>query len=88
MSTTNSVGFKWAKNNRTTIVTQNVKDGPVSVYDNKAIYDIFSPTMPDGSVRDWTAKSGTYNLRLRYPVGESWSQQNFNLGTPQERSMN
>ena len=84
MATTNSTGFKWASNNRTAIVTQDTSDGPVSVsvYDNKAIYSIFSPTMPDGSVRDWTAKSGTYSLSFRYPIGESWSQQNFNLGTP------
>lgn len=80
MSATNSDGFKWDKNNRTSVVIQDPSDGPVSLYMNKVTYDIYSSVMPDKSVRDWSAKDKTYALRFRYPAGQKWSEQRYDLG--------
>lgn len=81
MSATNTNGFKWSKNNRTSIVIQDPNDGPVAVYNNGVIYNIHSSTMPDdGSTRNWTAKSGTHSLRFSYPNGQNWSEQRYDLG--------
>ncbi|MCF6299533.1 MAG: hypothetical protein L3J52_00175 [Proteobacteria bacterium] len=80
MGGTNLDGFSWANNNRTSVVTQDLIDGPVAVYNNGAIYNIASPTMPDGSARNWTAFGGDYSLRFRYPAGETWAEQRFDLG--------
>ena len=82
MSATNSSGFKWAANNRTSVVTQDINDGPVAVYNNKPIYNIVSLTMPDGTPRNWTAKTGNYSLRFRYPANKTWTEQRFDLGKP------
>ena len=81
--TTDANGFKWEGPNRTSVVTQSPKDGPVAVYNGKVIYNIHDPKMPDGTVRDWTAMDGDYSLRFRYPAGQPWAEQRFRLGTPQ-----
>ena len=85
LSSTNANGFKWGQgtNPVITIVTQSDKDGPVSVYNGKAIYDIQDSKMPDGTVRDLTAKDGDYSLRFSYAAGSSWVEKRFSLGTPQ-----
>ncbi len=82
MSSTNADGFRWEQNNRTSIVIQDPNDGPVNVYENKSIYAIHPTTMPDGSIRDWTAKTGKYSLRFRYRAGKAWTEQRFDLGKP------
>lgn len=74
MSATNSYGFSWAANNRTSIVTMDPEDGSVAVYNNGAVYTIATPT------KDWYAKNGDYSLRFRYPAGEAWAEQRFGLG--------
>ncbi len=71
MSNSNIDGFSWNSNNRTSVVTQDPVDGPVVVYNNGVINNIAAPNLPDGSVRDWSAKSGDYSLRFRYPAGQN-----------------
>ncbi|HFD31798.1 MAG TPA: hypothetical protein ENJ28_03660 [Gammaproteobacteria bacterium] len=83
MSTTNADGFSWGKNNKTSIVTQHPKDGPVALYNNKPIYKIHSATTPDGAIKNWVAKDGKNSLRFHYSAGESWAEQRFNLGKEQ-----
>lgn len=74
MSTTNSDGFSWSANNRTSIVTMDPEDGSVAVYNNGPVYTIAIPT------KDWYAKTGDYSLRFRYPAGEAWAEQRFTIG--------
>lgn len=83
MSKTSPSGFKWGSNNGTSVVMQDMDDGPLVVYNNNVIYNIHSPTMPDGTVRDWTAKTGNHSLRFRYTAGKNWTEQRFDIGTPQ-----
>ncbi len=80
MSATNSDGFVWRNNNRTSVVTHNAIDGPVAVYNNGNIYNIADPVMPDGTIRDWTAFDGDYSLRFRYAAGQPWAEQRFKIG--------
>jgi len=82
ISATNADGFKWSSMNRTSIVIQDAKDGPVAVYNNNTIYRIHSTIMPDGTKRDWTAKHGNYSMRFNYPAEQTMAEQRFNLGTP------
>jgi len=82
MSATNPQGFAWADNNRTTIVTQSPTDGPVAVWNNGKIYNIHPSTYDDGTTRNWTAKTGSYSLRFRYPAGQAQAEQRFDTGTP------
>lgn len=72
MSVTNADGFSWGNNNRTSVVTMD--PGPVAVYNNGAI----DTPGPDGA--DWTAFDGEHSLRFRYPAGEFWSEQRFDMG--------
>jgi hypothetical protein len=72
MSATNCGGFRWAPNNRTSVVT--MAPGPKVVWHNGPRE---SPG-PEGA--DWTAKHGQYLLRFHYPAGEAWSEQRFTLG--------
>ncbi len=81
MSETNKYGFKWEANNRTSVVTQDSNGEPVAVYNNGSIYKIKDPVMPDGSPRNYIAKTGSYALRFMYPAGQTWSEQRFGLGT-------
>ena len=80
MSTTNSDGFSWGANNRTSIVTMNAACStpgqPVAIYNNNVICN----EVP-GS--DWTAKTGDNSLRVRYPADTSWAEQRFDLGVAQ-----
>jgi hypothetical protein len=73
----NTQGFQWRSNNRTSVVTMNAPcstpDTPVAVYNNGVICNVHSP-------RDWNNKNGNYGLRFRYPAGEPWAQQEFELG--------
>ncbi len=80
MSTTSVDGFLWGSNNSTSIVTQDSVDGPVAVYNNGSIYNVASPIMADGSVRDWSVIEGGYGLRFRYGSGLHWAEQRFDLG--------
>ena len=80
MSATSTDGFKWDKNNRTSIVTQDPSDGPVAVYNNRTIHNIDNKTMPDGSIRDWHAENGKYSLRFRYAAGRNWVEQRYDFG--------
>lgn len=69
MSATNSDGFRWSRNNRTSIVTEEA-----AVYNNGEIYN------PPPHSPDWTAKHGDHSLRFRYPAGQPMSEQRFSLG--------
>lgn len=69
MSATNEHGFAWGSNNRTSVVT-----AEAAVYNNREIYNV-----PSGDP-DWTPKDGDHSLRFRYPAGEPWAEQRFNLG--------
>ena len=80
MSTTNSDGFSWGNNNKTSVVTQHATDGSVAVYNNGSIYNIAAPVMNDGTIRDWTAFDGDYSLRFRYPASQNWTEQRYELG--------
>jgi len=75
MAATNADGFSWANNNRTSVVTMD--PGPVAVWHNGPIAN----TGPEGD--DWTAYDGEHSLRFRYPAGEFWSEQRFDMGQPQ-----
>lgn len=83
-STTN--GFRWGSLNRTSLVIQDPNDGPVLVYNsqNKSVYFPKSPTMSDGTPRDWTAFEGDHSLRFAYPPRSAnvqpWAEQRFKLG--------
>jgi len=52
MSSTNSQGFDWGRNNRTSVVTEEA-----AVYNNGEIYNI-----PSGDP-DWSPKTGDHSLR-------------------------
>jgi hypothetical protein len=72
MSATNRDGFQWERNNRTSVVT--MKPGPRIVWHN-------GPRDEAGPAdADWTAHHGDHALRFRYPAGEAWSEQRFDLG--------
>jgi hypothetical protein len=72
MSATNRDGFRWAQNNRTSVVT--MAPGPKVVWHNGP------RELPGPEGADWTAKHGQYALRFHYPAGEAWSEQRFTLG--------
>lgn len=81
MSATDSDGFAWAANNKTSVVTINAPcSSPgksVAVYNNKVICNEAIPT------QNWQAKDGNYSLRFRYPAGvNQWAEQRFDLGAP------
>lgn len=69
MSATNKDGFNWERNNRTSVVTADAK-----VYENGSTYS------PPASGKNWSAFHGNHSLRFRYPAGEAWSEQRFDLG--------
>jgi hypothetical protein len=73
MSITNPDGFKWGSNNRTSVVT--MSPGPLEVFQNgvRSLFDA-------NSSKNWTAYTGKYSLRFRYPAGESMTEQRFSLG--------
>lgn len=71
MSATNEEGFKWAANNRTSIITKNA-----AVWNNKQVYN-------EVTHGNWDVKEGTHALRFRYPAGQEWAEQRFDLGTPE-----
>jgi hypothetical protein len=74
MSTSNSFGFQWDSNNRTSIVYHD--DNVNKVVWSNGPKDI---VVDDG--RDWTAFDGNHSLRFRYPVGQNMSEQRFQLGS-------
>lgn len=85
MSTTNSDGFTWGANNRTSVVTMDPTSGQGTCLGNeigaRAIWNngaICNPSYPIYS--DWTAKTGRNSLRFRYAAGEEWAEQQFTLG--------
>ena len=80
MLATNPDGFSWDKNNKTSVVTQDAVDGPVAIYNNGTIYNPHDPLMPDGSIRDWTAKDANNSLRFRYSAGDPWTEQRYDFG--------
>ncbi|MBS8230993.1 hypothetical protein [Marinobacter salarius] len=69
MSSTNSQGFDWGRNNRTSVVTEEA-----AVYNNGEIYNI-----PSGDP-DWSPKTGDHSLRFRYSSGQPMTEQRFDLG--------
>jgi len=72
MSTTSKDGFKWDKNNKTSIVTQDPTDGAVAIFNNKAIYNIQTS-------KSWKAKTKSNSLRFSYAKGVHWSEQRYDL---------
>ena len=75
MSQTNSQGFFWENNNRTSVV---YGDGTRSeaVWNNGPISNV--------TELDWQAWKGNHSLRFRWPAGKNWSEQRFNLGTAEK----
>lgn len=88
MSATSADGFKWDKNNNTSIVTMNAdtawcndatptavdkSNQPYAVYNNRQICN-----GPQGG--DFTPKTGNNVLRVRYGAGVNWAEQRFNAG--------
>ena len=73
MSASNSAGFMWGLNNRTSIVSKD------KVVWNNGLRDV---AIPVG--RDWNPKEGEgqYSLRFRYAAGQSMTEQRFNMGAP------
>jgi hypothetical protein len=69
MSATNPDGFKWGKNNRTSVVTA-----------THAVWNNGSINNPIGNAQDWTPFDGAHSLRFRYPALDAWSEQRFKLG--------
>ncbi|MEL7023452.1 MAG: hypothetical protein AAGL69_06855 [Pseudomonadota bacterium] len=74
MSLSSPEGFTWEDNNRTSVV---FGDGTrnVAVWNN-------GPRNNEVD-RDWQAWDGDHSLRFIFPAGENWSEQRYNLGTPQ-----
>lgn len=81
MSTTNSDGFAWGRNNRTSIVTMNPQCGDLHPGDPTVIYN--NKKICNGPIegRNWQAYDGDNSLRFRYPAGENQTEQRFSLGT-------
>lgn len=74
MSASSADGFSWAGLNRTDVVT--MAPGPTVVWSGTAVRE------PDpDQTKDWRAKDGAHSLRFRYPAGEPWAEQRFNLGS-------
>lgn len=69
MSATNTDGFDWGRNNRTSVVTADA-----AVYNNGEIEN------PIGSGQNWEPKHGEHSLRVRYAAGSAMAEQRFNLG--------
>ena len=69
MSATNDQGFRWDRNNRTSIVSSDEV-----VYSNGET----SIQMPSG--RDWETIDEEHSLRFRYPAGSDMAEQRFDLG--------
>lgn len=85
MSATNTDGFRWDKNNRTSIVIQDAANGPVKIWENGPAYELLGNTMPDSSVREYTPKHGEKSLRVRYLSKDDGpepqlSEQRFDFG--------
>ncbi len=80
MSTTNPDGFSWGHNNRTSIVTMNPKCGGLQPGDPTAIYN--NGVICNGPIagKNWQAYRGDNSLRFRYPAGEPWAEQRFDMG--------
>jgi hypothetical protein len=75
MSQTNSQGFFWEANNRTSVV---YGDGEKSeaVWNNGPVSNV--------QELDWKAWEGNHSLRFRWAAGENWAEQRFNLGMAQK----
>ena len=71
----NKAGFRWSNTYRTSIVTMD----PLSVVINNGS-PIRNESAPD---RDWNARSGDNSLRFRYPAGEPFAEQRFDMGAAQ-----
>lgn len=69
MSGTNSAGFSWGQNNRTSVVT-----------DNAVVYSNGEKNVSIPSGRDWEPKHEDHSLRFRYPAGQTMAEQRFDLG--------
>jgi hypothetical protein len=69
MSATNEDGFRWAGNNRTSIVTAEA-----------AVWNNGPRDNPISEGQDWTPFHGEHSLRFRYAALEAQSEQRFSLG--------
>jgi hypothetical protein len=69
MSATNSAGFNWGKNNRTSVVTE-----------DQVVYSNGEKDIAKPSGRDWTPYHGDHSLRFRYAPGANMTEQRFDLG--------
>jgi hypothetical protein len=73
--TLNNVGFSWAVNNQTSIVTMN--PGPTVVWNNGVI------SKPGSTGTDWSAKEGAHSLRFGWNPGENNAEQRWGITTGQ-----
>lgn len=69
--TTNSDGFRWAGGNKTYVVTS-----------DRLVWDYGKVDVSKPAGKDWTPKTGSHALLIRYPAGEAWAEQRFSLGKP------
>lgn len=77
---TNANGFSWEKDSpKVTIVTPTHE-----VWSRFSAINLTKASALDFAGGNWTAKSGQHSMRFRYPAGENWSEQRFNLGAPEK----
>ena len=68
---TNIHGFRWGGTNRTSIVSSSA-----GVYTKG---ESINTPKPEG--RNWNAYAGEHSMRFRYPEGEAWAEQRYEMGT-------
>jgi hypothetical protein len=69
MSATNTEGFGWAANNKTSVVTA----------DNE-VFNNGEKNAPIPNGKNWRPKTGEHSLKFLYPSDESWTEQRFAIG--------
>lgn len=70
LNSTNEQGFQWLRTNRTSVVSSTA-----SVWTKGEAIDVAKP-----SGRNWDAYAGNYCMRFRYPAGEAWAEQRYEMG--------
>lgn len=74
---TNPSGFRWTDSAWITIVNPTKE-----VWSAGKPIDVPKENAASFPGKDWVAHSAEHSMRFRYPKGEAWSEQRFDLGTP------
>lgn len=77
---TNTNGFSWA----TTSVNVSLVSPTHEVWSGANPINLSKANALDFAGGNWTAKSGQHSMRFRYPAGENWSEQRFDLGSAEK----